>query len=74
MLVFCVFQPEMISFWHILSHFIDLEEKIKGKLAFPSYMQPVMYCGCENTCDLTDYYFVEKTQPKPTCSMALQCL
>lgn len=46
----------------MLSHCIDLEEKIKGKLAFPSYIQPVMYCGCENTCDLADCYFVEKTQ------------
>lgn len=44
----------------MLSHYIDLEEKIKGKLAFPSCTQPEMYCGCENTCDLADCYFVEK--------------
>lgn len=44
----------------MLSHCIDLEEKMKGKLAFPSYIQPVMYCGCENTSDLADCYFVGK--------------
>lgn len=59
-LLFSVFQPEMICFWHMLSHCIDLEEKMKGKLAFPCYIQPVMYCGCENTCDLADCYFVGK--------------
>lgn len=44
----------------MLSHCIDLEEKIKGNLAFPSYIQPMIYCGCENTCDSADCYFVEK--------------
>lgn len=50
----------------MLSHYIDLEEKIKGKLSFPSYTQPVMYCGCENTCDLADCYFVEEENPTQT--------
>lgn len=49
----------------MLSHCIALEEKMKGKLAFPSYIQPVMYCGCENTCDLADCYFVGKNPNQP---------
>lgn len=60
-LLFCVFQPEMIHFWHMLFHCIDLEEKIKGKFSFPSCVQPMMYCDCENTCDLADCYFIEKS-------------